>query len=170
MGTAFLCRDRRADGLSDRHLLTAIYLEEYSPDNLLARFIEINIRNLAGVPSVVYGLLGLAVFVAFFAALGDGDGQTSYRGGLTSAVLILPLSSSPRRRPSGRSRTAPPRGRLRARRLALAGGPQASPAGRGAGHPDRDRACAVPGAGRDGAHSILIGAVLGSFSSGGSLA
>ena len=45
-------------------ILTAIYLEEYAADNVLAAFIDINIRNLAGVPSVVYGLLGLAVFVA----------------------------------------------------------------------------------------------------------
>ncbi|MDD9372193.1 MAG: hypothetical protein PV358_18875, partial [Acidimicrobiales bacterium] len=41
----------------------AIYLEEYAPRNRLTGFIELNIRNLAGVPSVVYGLLGLAIFV-----------------------------------------------------------------------------------------------------------
>src|SRR5690606_5885920 len=41
----------------------AVYLEEYAPRNRLTSFIELNIRNLAGVPSVVYGLLGLAVFV-----------------------------------------------------------------------------------------------------------
>ena len=41
----------------------AIYLEEYAPRNRLTSFIEVNIRNLAGVPSVVYGLLGLAIFV-----------------------------------------------------------------------------------------------------------
>ena len=51
--------------------MTAVYLEEYAADNRLTRFIDINIRNLAGVPSIVYGLLGLAVFVACFAALGD---------------------------------------------------------------------------------------------------
>ena len=44
--------------------LTAVYLEEYAPANRLTRFIDVNIRNLAGVPSVVYGLLGLAIFVA----------------------------------------------------------------------------------------------------------
>ena len=53
-------------------IATAIYLEEYAPDNALTRFINVNIRNLAGVPSVVYGLLGLTVFVAFFAAVGAG--------------------------------------------------------------------------------------------------
>src|SRR3712207_5084467 len=47
-------------------VMTAVYLEEYAPDNRLTRFIQVNIRNLAGVPSVVYGLLGLSVFVALF--------------------------------------------------------------------------------------------------------
>ena len=72
-------------------IMTAIYLEEYSGDNRLARFIEINVRNLAGVPSVVYGILGLTVFVGLFAALGDSNGKTIVTGGLTLAVLILPL-------------------------------------------------------------------------------
>lgn len=72
-------------------IMTAIYLEEYSADNAFARFIDINIRNLAGVPSVVYGILGLTVFVALFAAVGDGNGKTVISGGLTLAVLILPL-------------------------------------------------------------------------------
>lgn len=72
-------------------IMTAVYLEEYATDNWVARFIDINIRNLSGVPSVVYGILGLAVFVAIFAALGDGDGKTVLSGGLTLAVLILPL-------------------------------------------------------------------------------
>jgi len=72
-------------------ILTAVYLEEYAPSNALTRFIDVNIRNLAGVPSVVYGLLGLAVFVAFFAAIGVGNGRNVLTGGLTLAVLILPL-------------------------------------------------------------------------------
>jgi phosphate transport system permease protein len=72
-------------------IATAIYLEEYSSDNRLARFIDINIRNLAGVPSVVYGILGLTVFVAVFASAGDGNGKTVITGGLTLAVLILPI-------------------------------------------------------------------------------
>jgi phosphate transport system permease protein len=72
-------------------IMTAIYLEEYSSDNAFARFIDINIRNLAGVPSVVYGILGLTVFVALFASVGDGNGKTVISGGLTLAVLILPL-------------------------------------------------------------------------------
>jgi len=72
-------------------VLTAIYLEEYSGDSAFARFIDINVRNLAGVPSVVYGILGLTVFVGLFASLGDGNGKTVITGGLTLAVLILPL-------------------------------------------------------------------------------
>ena len=72
-------------------ILTAIYLEEYAPANTVTRFIDINIRNLAGVPSVVYGLLGLAAFVAIFSAVGVGNGRNILSGGLTLAVLILPL-------------------------------------------------------------------------------
>jgi phosphate transport system permease protein len=72
-------------------ILTAVYLEEYASPNLLTRFIDINIRNLAGVPSVVYGLMGLAIFVAFFASLGVGTGKNILSGGLTLAVLVLPL-------------------------------------------------------------------------------
>ena len=72
-------------------ILTAVYLEEYAPANAITRFIDINIRNLAGVPSVVYGLMGLAIFVAFFASLGVGTGKNILSGGLTLAVLVLPL-------------------------------------------------------------------------------
>jgi phosphate transport system permease protein len=64
----------------------AIYLEEYARDNRLSRFIRTNIRNLAGVPAIVYGLLGLAVFST---ALGLGD--ILLAGGLTLAVLVLPI-------------------------------------------------------------------------------
>lgn len=72
-------------------IATAVYLEEYSSGNRFARFIDINIRNLAGVPSVVYGILGLTVFVALFASLGDSNGKTVITGGLTLAVLVLPI-------------------------------------------------------------------------------
>jgi phosphate transport system permease protein len=81
----------------------AIYLEEYS--NRTRRFdqlVETNINNLAGVPSIIYGMLGLAVFVRFFsqitsgAAFGYGDpattnGRTILSAGMTLAVLTLPL-------------------------------------------------------------------------------
>jgi phosphate transport system permease protein len=75
---------------------TAIYLEEYARDNRLTRFVKLNIRNLSGVPSVVYGLLGLAVFVQILGTnRGDGGGLTGGRtlvsGGVTLAILVLPI-------------------------------------------------------------------------------
>lgn len=72
-------------------IATAVYLEEYAPDNGLTRFINVNIRNLAGVPSVVYGLLGLTVFVAALAALGVGNGRNLIAAMLTLGVLVLPI-------------------------------------------------------------------------------
>lgn len=67
----------------------AVYLEEYASDNRLTRFININIRNLAGVPSIVYGILGLAIFVK---SLGDYTGGRSViAGGITLAILSLPI-------------------------------------------------------------------------------
>jgi phosphate transport system permease protein len=77
-------------------IATAIYLEEYAPDNRLTRFVILNIRNLAGVPSVVYGLLGLAVFVELLGTdMGSSGGLTGGRslmaGGLTLAILVLPI-------------------------------------------------------------------------------
>ncbi|UIO99437.1 phosphate ABC transporter permease PstA [Halobaculum sp. CBA1158] len=65
----------------------AVYLEEYAPDNVFTRIIDVNISNLAGVPSVVYGLLGLGVFVTY---LGQPTG-TVIIGGATLALLILPI-------------------------------------------------------------------------------
>ena len=75
---------------------TAVYLEEYAPNNALTRLVRLNIRNLAGVPSVVYGLLGLAVFVQILGTnRGDGGGLTGGKtllsGGLTLAILVLPI-------------------------------------------------------------------------------
>jgi phosphate transport system permease protein len=67
----------------------AIYLEEYAADNALNRFMTANIRNLAGVPSIVYGLLGLAIFVLFLRPITGG--LTVVSGGLTLAVLVLPI-------------------------------------------------------------------------------
>jgi phosphate transport system permease protein len=72
----------------------AVYLEEYAADTRFRRLVNTVVRNLAGVPSIVYGLLGLAVFVV---ALGDlvGPGPASGRsliaGGLTMAILVLPI-------------------------------------------------------------------------------
>src|SRR5687767_3577565 len=65
----------------------AIYLEEYAHDTPLTRLIRTNIRNLAGVPAIVYGLLGLALFVSTL-----GLGKSLIAGGLTLAVLVLPIA------------------------------------------------------------------------------
>jgi phosphate transport system permease protein len=70
---------------------TAVYLEEYAPDNWFTRLLVLNIRNLSGVPSVVFGILGLSVFVALLAAAGMGDGRNLISGSLTLMVLVLPI-------------------------------------------------------------------------------
>ena len=64
----------------------AIYLEEYGGRSLLARLIEINITNLAAVPSIIYGLLGLGLFVRTM-----GLGRSILAGGATLALLVLPV-------------------------------------------------------------------------------
>ena len=67
----------------------AIYLEEYAPDTRFNRFININVRNLAGVPSVVYGLLGLVLFVKL--SSGVTGGRSVMSAGITLAILVLPI-------------------------------------------------------------------------------
>ncbi|MBE2222877.1 MAG: phosphate ABC transporter permease PstA [Anaerolineae bacterium] len=81
----------------------AIYLEEYATDNRLNRILQTNISNLAGVPSIIYGMLGLAVFVramegltsgAMFGAVAagsSGNGRTVLAAGLTLTLLVLPI-------------------------------------------------------------------------------
>ncbi|MGD2039230.1 MAG: phosphate ABC transporter permease PstA [Anaerolineae bacterium] len=80
----------------------AIYLEEYAVDNAVNRLIQTNINNLAGVPSIIYGMLGLAVFVRALESLTSGqlfglvdpttaNGRTVLSAGLTLGLLILPL-------------------------------------------------------------------------------
>ena len=64
----------------------AIYLEEYAPKNRLTQIVEINISNLAGVPSIVYGLLGLGVFVQLMSL-----GKIVLAGALTLTLLVLPI-------------------------------------------------------------------------------
>src|SRR5258706_595051 len=64
----------------------AVYLEEYAPKNWMTDIIEINVTNLAGVPSIIYGLLALGLFVYKF-----GFGQSILSAGLTLALLILPV-------------------------------------------------------------------------------
>ncbi len=80
-------------------ILGGVYLEEYASDTWYYRLIETNINNLAGVPSIIYGILGLAVFVRALepitsgAAFGvtDSNGRTILSAGLTMALLVLPL-------------------------------------------------------------------------------
>lgn len=71
----------------------AIYLEEYAAKTRLTRFIDLNIRNLAGVPSVVYGILGLAIFVKALGSLTgpSSQGRSLISAGLTLAILVLPI-------------------------------------------------------------------------------
>jgi phosphate transport system permease protein len=80
----------------------AIYLEEYASDNWLNRIIQTNINNLAGVPSIIYGILGLAIFVRTLEPLTSGkifglvdpttaNGRTVLSGGLTLGLLVLPI-------------------------------------------------------------------------------
>jgi phosphate transport system permease protein len=71
----------------------AIYIEEYARDTRVTRFINANIRNLAGVPSIVYGLLGLAIFVDTLRKVLTGLRSTGslVSGGLTLSVLVLPI-------------------------------------------------------------------------------
>lgn len=78
----------------------AIYLQEYSNrKNIINRIIQTNINNLAGVPSIVYGMLGLAIFVRTLEALTSGamfgvtdsNGRTVLSAGLTMGILVLPL-------------------------------------------------------------------------------
>lgn len=64
----------------------AIYLEEFAPKNWFTTIIEINISNLAGVPSIVYGLLGIALFVSWM-----NLGRSLLAGSMTLALLILPI-------------------------------------------------------------------------------
>ena len=68
-------------------IATAVYLEEFAPNNRVTRLVQLNISNLAGVPSVVYGLLGLAIFVQYLF-----DGQRSLlAGALTLSLLVMPI-------------------------------------------------------------------------------
>ena len=71
----------------------AVYLEEYAPRNRFTSFIEVNIRNLAGVPSVVYGLLGLALLLngQIFGLDRLTGGSSALSGGITLAILVLPI-------------------------------------------------------------------------------
>jgi phosphate transport system permease protein len=68
----------------------AVYLEEYAGRSRFAKWTRINVRNLAGVPSIVYGLLGLAIFVKALDGI-NGNGRTVIAGGLALSALVLPI-------------------------------------------------------------------------------
>lgn len=77
----------------------AIYLQEYASQNFISRVVQTNINNLAGVPSIVYGMLGLAIFVRAMESftsgsmfgVTDSNGRTILSAGLTMGILVLPL-------------------------------------------------------------------------------
>jgi len=68
-------------------VMTAIYLEEFAGDNRFTRIVEVNINNLAAIPSILYGLLGLAIFISFFGV----PRSSALAGGLTLALMTLPV-------------------------------------------------------------------------------
>ncbi len=69
-------------------VLTALYLEEFAPKNFWTHLIEVNVKNLAAVPSILFGLLGLAIFIQYFGA----PRSASFVGGLILSLLILPIT------------------------------------------------------------------------------
>lgn len=72
----------------------AVWVQEYAPANRFTQFVDTTVRNLAGIPSIVYGLLGLAMFVPLVRALGLGGptgGRNVLTAGITMAVLVLPI-------------------------------------------------------------------------------
>jgi len=68
-------------------VVTAVYLEEFATDNWVTRTIEININNLAAIPSILFGLLGLAIFINFFGV----PRSSALAGGMTLALMTLPI-------------------------------------------------------------------------------
>lgn len=68
-------------------VMTAIYLEEFAPDNKFTQIIEVNINNLAAIPSILFGLLGLAIFINFFGV----PRSSPLVGGMTLALMSLPI-------------------------------------------------------------------------------
>lgn len=68
-------------------VMTAVYLEEFAPDNRFTQAIEININNLAAIPSILFGLLGLSIFINFFGV----PRSSPLAGGMTLALMTLPV-------------------------------------------------------------------------------
>ena len=120
----------------------AIYLEEFAPKNRWTELIEVNINNLAAVPSIVFGLLGLAVFLNFFGL----PRSAPLVGGLTLTLMTLPTIIIASRSAIDGGAAVDPRGRPGGRRLADPGDGAPRAAARVAGHADgnhhRHGACA----------------------------
>ncbi|MUM78001.1 phosphate ABC transporter permease PstA [Pseudodesulfovibrio sp. F-1] len=68
-------------------VMTAIYLEEFAPNNRIMQIIEVNINNLAAIPSILFGLLGLSIFINFFGV----PRSSALAGGLTLSLMTLPV-------------------------------------------------------------------------------
>ena len=145
-------------------IATAVYLEEYAPDNALTRFIYGEHPQPRRRPSVVYGLLGLTIFVAFFAAIGAGNGRNLLAAMVTLGALVLPIVIITSAEALRRGPERDPRGRLRRGGIALGGDPRARPPGGRARHPDRYGPLARARPRRDAPLMLLIGAVIGGFS------
>ena len=112
---------------------TAIYLEEFAPRNRWTDLIEVNINNLAAVPSIVFGLLGLALFINLFGL----PRSAPLVGGLVLSLMTLPVIIIASRAALDGRAAVDSRGRARARRLEDADGPASRIAARDAGHADR---------------------------------
>ena len=124
----------------------AIYLEEYgSSRTLVSRLIEINITNLAAVPSIIYGLLGLGLFVRAL-----GLGRSVLAGGATLALLVLPVVILSTREALRAVPKSLREGSVRPRRHQVADDLVPGLAGRDAGHPDGAHPGAVARDWRDG--------------------
>ena len=117
----------------------AIYLEEYAGRSPFARIARINIANLAGVPSIVYGLLGLEIFVRMMDL-----GRSVLAGGLTLALLVLPIIIVAAGEAIRAVPPSPARRRLRPGRHPLASNPPPSPTPSHARHPDRRNPGRIP--------------------------
>jgi phosphate transport system permease protein len=125
-------------------VLAAVYLEEYARPGRLTKLLEVNIANLAAVPSVLYGLLGLGLFVE-----GLRMGKSVLAGALTLALLVLPLTILSSREAIRAVPFSDPGGRVRPGGHAVAGGAPPRAALRGPGHPHRHHPVPVPGGGGD---------------------
>lgn len=68
-------------------IMTAVYLQEFAPDNRITQIIEVNINNLAAIPSILFGLLGLAIFINFLGV----PRSSALVGGMTLALMTLPV-------------------------------------------------------------------------------